>query len=92
MKEFLILAGSIVIWILVAKYLSRTFIKKGNKPWLSKFSGVCVGAVAALAFLLAFVPTPEKEAPVQDVSAEIKNTQKPHDGCLETYKADGSSE
>lgn len=92
MKEFLILAGSIVIWVLVAKYLSRTFIKKGNKPWLSKFSGVCVGAVAALAFLVAFIPTQDKEVSVQEVSTEIKETPKSHDGCLETYKADGSSE
>ncbi|MCI4239369.1 hypothetical protein [Dickeya dianthicola] len=92
MKELFSLVGAVVIWVFVARYLSRMFIKKGHKPWLSKTSGVCVGSVVALAFLVAVVPTASQNASTQNITAETKPASKPHDGCLEVYKPDGPSE
>ncbi|MBX9447867.1 hypothetical protein [Dickeya chrysanthemi] len=92
MKELFSLVGAVVIWVLVARYLSRMFIKKGHKPWLSKTSGVCVGSVVALAFLVSVVPTSAQNASTQNITAETKPASKPHDGCLEVYKPDGPSE
>ncbi|MFT2791777.1 hypothetical protein ACMV5I_17145 [Serratia sp. T13T92] len=63
MKEFLALIAAIVIWVIVGKFLSRYFIRKGHKVWLSKTSGTLVGSVVALFFLILFIPIQDNDNP-----------------------------
>lgn len=59
MKEILI--STIIILVIVAKLISRYFIKKGHKAWLSRIIGVIVGSVVALIFFISIIPTPDKD-------------------------------
>ncbi|MFW5402531.1 hypothetical protein V2A85_23025, partial [Yersinia sp. 1252 StPb PI] len=61
MKELLILIATLVIWVIIAKILAKYFIHKGCRDWVSKTSGVIVGAVVAFTFLIIVViPIPEE--------------------------------
>ncbi|MFW5394114.1 hypothetical protein V1951_22925, partial [Yersinia sp. 2544 StPb PI] len=61
MKELLILIATLVIWVIVAKFLAKYFIHKGHRDLMSKTSGVIVGAVVAFTFLIIVViPIPEE--------------------------------
>lgn len=61
MKGILILISTIIILVIVAKLISRHFIKKGHKAWLSKIVGVSVGSLVALIFFISIIPTPDKD-------------------------------
>ncbi|HGJ5862707.1 hypothetical protein, partial [Arsenophonus nasoniae] len=61
MKEILILTSTIIILVIVAKLISRHFIEKGHKAWLSRIIGVSVGSVVALIFFISVIPTPDKD-------------------------------
>ncbi|MDR5610995.1 MULTISPECIES: hypothetical protein [unclassified Arsenophonus] len=61
MKEILILTSTIIILVIIAKLISRHFIEKGHKAWLSRIIGVSVGSVVALIFFISIIPTPDKD-------------------------------
>lgn len=84
MKDFLILVAAIAIWVVVARILSRHFIRKGHKPWLSKTSGGIVGFVVALFFLVLVIPTQDKNAPAKAEASTAMLTEKPKNEPVET--------
>ncbi|WP_426818103.1 hypothetical protein ACP3TC_09785 [Winslowiella sp. 2C04] len=84
MKDFLILVAVIAIWVVVARLLSRHFIRKGHKPWLSKTSGGIVGFVVALFFLVLFIPTQDKNEKARTETSTAMQTAKPKNEPVET--------
>ncbi|EBX7641420.1 hypothetical protein DS648_14200 [Salmonella enterica subsp. enterica serovar Saintpaul] len=61
MKDILLPIIAIVIWCVVSIFYVRLFKAKGYRIWLSRIGGVCGGMVAALIFLIIFIPKNEKE-------------------------------
>ncbi|HDY4928281.1 TPA: hypothetical protein RPG34_000017 [Yersinia enterocolitica] len=55
MKELLILIAILLIWVIIAKFLAKYFIHKGCRGWVSKTSGVIIGAIVAFIFLIMVV-------------------------------------
>lgn len=84
MKDFLILVAAIAVWVVVARLLSRHFIKKGHKPWLSKTSGSIVGFVVALCLLILVIPTQDKSAPAKTETGTVLPATKPKNELIET--------
>ncbi|AVX39781.1 hypothetical protein [Yersinia massiliensis] len=85
MNEFLALIAAVAIWVIVGKLLSRHFIRKGHKVWLSKTSGTIVGAVVALFFLILLIPTQDNDNPKTaaiDTSTAQTHAQ-PKEGSVE---------
>ncbi|EJL7210965.1 hypothetical protein NMV97_003219 [Salmonella enterica] len=81
MKGMLLLIIAIVIWYAVSFFYVRLFKAKGYRVWLSRLGGVCGGMVAALIFLIIFIPKNEKEKQEKtiakaDVSVEVQQPDK----------------
>ncbi|EAA9128193.1 hypothetical protein CDA89_05810 [Salmonella enterica] len=81
MKGMLLLIIAIVIWCAVSFFYVRLFKAKGYRVWLSRLGGVCGGMVAALIFLIIFIPKNEKEKQEKtiakaDVSVEVQQPDK----------------
>ncbi|EDU3771461.1 hypothetical protein [Salmonella enterica] len=81
MKDILLLVLAIVIWCAVSIFYVRLFKAKGYRVWLSRISGICGGMVAALIFLIIFIPKNEKEKQEktiakEGVSAEVQQLDK----------------
>ncbi len=81
MKDILLLIIAIVIWCVVSIFYVRFFKAKGYRIWLSYISGIFGGMVAALIFLIVFIPKNEKEKQEktiakEDVSAEVQQLDK----------------
>lgn len=77
MKAILLPIIAIVIWCAVSIFYVRFFRAKGYRVWLSRMGGICGGMVAALIFLIIFIPKNEKEKQEktivkEDVSAEVQ--------------------
>lgn len=77
----LLLIIAIVIWCAVSFFYVRLFKAKGYRVWLSRLGGVCGGMVAALIFLIIFIPKNEKEKQEKtiakaDVSVEVQQPGK----------------
>lgn len=77
----LLLIIAIVIWYAVSFFYVRLFKAKGYRVWLSRLGGVCGGMVAALIFLIIFIPKNEKEKQEKtiakaDVSVEVQQPDK----------------
>ncbi|VUC75443.1 Uncharacterised protein [Salmonella enterica] len=77
----LLLIIAIVIWCAVSFFYVRLFKAKGYRVWLSRLGGVCGGMVAALIFLIIFIPKNEKEKQEKtiakaDVSVEVQQPDK----------------
>ncbi|EAM9431634.1 hypothetical protein GQZ30_000349 [Salmonella enterica] len=81
MKGMLLLIIAIVIWCAVSFFYVRLFKAKGYRVWLSRLGGICGGMVAALIFLIIFIPKNEKEKQEKtiakaDVSVEVQQPDK----------------
>ncbi|EAA7715324.1 hypothetical protein ACFJLW_002111 [Salmonella enterica] len=81
MKAILLPVIAIVIWCAVSIFYVRFFKAKGYRVWLSRIGGICGGMVAALIFLIIFIPKNEKEKQEktivkEDVSAEVQQPDK----------------
>ncbi|EME3794739.1 hypothetical protein VYG27_000597 [Salmonella enterica] len=81
MKAILLPIIAIVIWCAVSIFYVRFFKAKGYRVWLSRIGGICGGMVAALIFLIIFIPKNEKEKQEktivkEDVSAEVQQPDK----------------
>ncbi|EBI0307137.1 hypothetical protein LK549_002680 [Salmonella enterica] len=81
MKGMLLLIIAIVIWCAVSFFYVRLFKAKGYRVWLSRLGGICGGMVAALIFLIIFIPKNEKEKQEKtiakaDVSVEVQQPNK----------------
>ncbi|HEB7430607.1 TPA: hypothetical protein R0658_000120 [Salmonella enterica subsp. enterica serovar Hvittingfoss] len=81
MKDILLPIIAIVIWCVVSIFYVRLFKAKGYRIWLSRIGGICGGMVAALIFLIIFIPKNEKEKQEktivkESVSAEVQQTDK----------------
>ncbi|EDV3148435.1 hypothetical protein Y935_001507 [Salmonella enterica subsp. enterica] len=81
MKAILLPIIAIVIWCAVSIFYVRFFRAKGYRVWLSRMGGICGGMVAALIFLIIFIPKNEKEKQEktivkEDVSAEVQQPDK----------------
>ncbi|EJM3831551.1 hypothetical protein NOH83_002019 [Salmonella enterica] len=81
MKDILLPIIAIVIWCVVSIFYVRLFKTKGYRIWLSRIGGVCGGMVAALIFLIIFIPKNEKEKQEKtivkkSVSAEVQQPDK----------------
>lgn len=81
MKGMLLLIIAIVIWCAVSIFYVRLFKAKGYRVWLSRIGGICGGMVAALIFLIIFIPKNEKEEQEktivkEGVSAEVQQPDK----------------
>lgn len=81
MKAILLPIIAIVIWCAVSIFYVRFFKAKGYRVWLSRIGGICGGMVAALIFLIIFIPKNEKENQEktivkEDVSAEVQQPDK----------------
>ncbi|EDB5722161.1 hypothetical protein LDU30_001421 [Salmonella enterica] len=81
MKAILLPIIAIVIWCAVSIFYVRFFKAKGYRVWLSRMGGICGGMVAALIFLIIFIPKNEKEKQEktivkEDVSAEVQQPDK----------------
>lgn len=77
----LLLIIAIVIWCAVSFFYVRLFKAKGYRVWLSRLGGICGGMVAALIFLIIFIPKNEKEKQEKtiakaDVSVEVQQPNK----------------
>lgn len=77
----LLLIIAIVIWCAVSFFYVRLFKAKGYRVWLSRLGGICGGMVAALIFLIIFIPKNEKEKQEKtiakaDVSVEVQQPDK----------------
>ncbi|EAW2472650.1 hypothetical protein FBD63_14935 [Salmonella enterica subsp. enterica] len=81
MKDILLPIIAIVIWCAVSIFYVRLFKAKGYRVWLSRIGGICGGMVAALIFLIIFIPKHEKEKQEktivkEGVSAEVQQPDK----------------
>ncbi|EAA6342558.1 hypothetical protein DYJ33_16330 [Salmonella enterica] len=81
MKDILLPIIAIVIWCVVSIFYVRLFKAKGYRIWLSRIGGICGGMVAALIFLIIFIPKNEKEKQEktivkESVSAEVQQADK----------------
>ncbi|EAS2853470.1 hypothetical protein DS805_05005 [Salmonella enterica] len=81
MKDILLPIIAIVIWCAVSIFYVRLFKAKGYRVWLSRIGGICGGMVAALIFLIIFIPKNEKEEQEktivkEGVSAEVQQPDK----------------
>ncbi|ECP4387262.1 hypothetical protein ABHE76_003672 [Salmonella enterica] len=81
MKDILLPIIAIVIWCVVSIFYVRLFKAKGYRIWLSRIGGICGGMVAALIFLIIFIPKNEKEKQEktivkESVSAEVQQPDK----------------
>ncbi|EGM5673323.1 hypothetical protein IRV91_001329 [Salmonella enterica] len=81
MKDILLPIIAIVIWCAVSIFYVRLFKAKGYRVWLSRLGGICGGMVAALIFLIIFIPKNEKEKQEKtiakaDVSVKVQQPDK----------------